>query len=97
MIIQIALSIGLLLYSISTFLYLYRILILKGPTTSDKVVALDSIGMNLVAIVALLSMFYDTHAFLDVILLIALLAFIGTVSFAKFIEKGKVIDRERDN
>lgn len=61
MIIQIALSIGLLLYSISTFLYLYRIL--KGPTTSDKVVALDSIGMNLVAIVALLSMFYDTHAF----------------------------------
>lgn len=46
MIIQIALSIGLLLYSISTFLYLYRIL--KGPTTSDKVVALDSIGMNLV-------------------------------------------------
>ncbi|EAD7603251.1 Na(+)/H(+) antiporter subunit F1 [Listeria monocytogenes] len=95
MIIQIALSIGLLLYSISTFLYLYRIL--KGPTTSDKVVALDSIGMNLVAIVALLSMFYDTYAFLDVILLIALLAFIGTVSFAKFIEKGKVIDRERDN
>ncbi|EAA0288776.1 Na(+)/H(+) antiporter subunit F1 [Listeria monocytogenes] len=95
MIIQIALSIGLLLYSISTFLYLYRIL--KGPTTSDKVVALDSIGMNLVAIVALLSMFYGTHAFLDVILLIALLAFIGTVSFAKFIEKGKVIDRERDN
>ncbi|EFR95978.1 Na(+)/H(+) antiporter subunit F, partial [Listeria ivanovii FSL F6-596] len=94
MIIQIALSIGLLLYSISTFLYLYRIL--KGPTTSDKVVALDSIGMNLVAIVALLSMFYDTNAFLDVILLIALLAFIGTVSFAKFIEKGKVIDRERD-
>lgn len=87
MIIQIALSIGLLLYSISTFLYLYRIL--KGPTTSDKVVALDSIGMNLVAIVALLSMFYDTHAFLDVILLIALLAFIGTVSFAKFIEKGR--------
>ncbi|EUJ18037.1 Na(+)/H(+) antiporter subunit F1 [Listeria kieliensis] len=95
MIIKIALSIGLLLYSISTFLYLYRIL--KGPTTSDKVIALDSIGMNLVAIVALLSMFYRTNAYLDVILLIALLAFIGTVSFSKFIEKGKVIDRERDN
>ncbi|WP_239257020.1 Na(+)/H(+) antiporter subunit F1 [Listeria ilorinensis] len=95
MILKIALSIGLLLYSISIFLYLYRIL--KGPTTSDKVIALDSIGMNLVAIVALLSMFFDTNAYLDVILLIALLAFIGTVSFAKFIEKGKVIERERDN
>nr|WP_221638798.1 Na(+)/H(+) antiporter subunit F1 [Listeria grandensis] len=83
------------MYSISIFLYLYRIL--KGPTTSDKVVALDSIGMNLVAIVALLSMLLDTSAYLDVILLIALLAFIGTVSFAKFIEKGKVIERERDN
>ncbi|CAM4268481.1 Na(+)/H(+) antiporter subunit F1 [Listeria booriae] len=94
-ILPIVLSIGLLLYSISIFLYLYRIL--KGPTTSDKVVALDSIGMNLVAIVALLSMLLDTSAYLDVILLIALLAFIGTVSFAKFIEKGKVIERERDN
>ncbi|WP_260444280.1 Na(+)/H(+) antiporter subunit F1 [Paenilisteria rocourtiae] len=83
------------MYSASIFLYLYRIL--KGPTTSDKVVALDSIGMNLVAIVALLSMLLDTNAYLDVILLIALLAFIGTVSFAKFVEKGKVIERERDN
>ncbi|WP_260447338.1 MULTISPECIES: Na(+)/H(+) antiporter subunit F1 [Listeriaceae] len=83
------------MYSVSIFLYLYRIL--KGPTTSDKVVALDSIGMNLVAIVALLSMLLDTSAYLDVILLIALLAFIGTVSFAKFVEKGKVIERERDN
>ncbi|MBC1474853.1 Na(+)/H(+) antiporter subunit F1 [Listeria grandensis] len=95
MIITAVLSIALFMYSISIFLYLYRIL--KGPTTSDKVVALDSIGMNLVAIVALLSMLLDTSAYLDVILLIALLAFIGTVSFAKFIEKGKVIERERDN
>ncbi|EUJ40465.1 monovalent cation/H+ antiporter subunit F [Listeria weihenstephanensis FSL R9-0317] len=94
-IITAVLSIALFLYSVSIFLYLYRIL--KGPTTSDKVVALDSIGMNLVAIVALLSMLLDTSAYLDVILLIALLAFIGTVSFAKFIEKGKVIERERDN
>ncbi|EUJ22502.1 monovalent cation/H+ antiporter subunit F [Listeria grandensis FSL F6-0971] len=94
-IITAVLSIALFMYSISIFLYLYRIL--KGPTTSDKVVALDSIGMNLVAIVALLSMLLDTSAYLDVILLIALLAFIGTVSFAKFIEKGKVIERERDN
>lgn len=90
-----ALALALFMYSISIFLYLYRIL--KGPTTSDKVVALDSIGMNLVAIVALLSMLLDTSAYLDVILLIALLAFIGTVSFAKFVEKGKVIERERDN
>ncbi|MBA3926726.1 Na(+)/H(+) antiporter subunit F1 [Listeria sp. W9-0585] len=95
MILSTVLAIALFMYSISIFLYLYRIL--KGPTTSDKVVALDSIGMNLVAIVALLSMLLDTSAYLDVILLIALLAFIGTVSFAKFVEKGKVIERERDN
>ncbi|KMT62031.1 Sodium-cholate efflux protein MrpF [Listeria newyorkensis] len=94
-IINTVLAIALFMYSVSIFLYLYRIL--KGPTTSDKVVALDSIGMNLVAIVALLSMLLDTSAYLDVILLIALLAFIGTVSFAKFVEKGKVIERERDN
>ncbi|MFL8939153.1 Na(+)/H(+) antiporter subunit F1 [Rossellomorea oryzaecorticis] len=74
---------------------IYRVI--KGPTIPDRVVALDAIGINLIAIVALISMIIDTYAFLSVILLLGILAFLGTVAFSKFLEKGEIIERERNH
>jgi multicomponent Na+:H+ antiporter subunit F len=87
--------ITLLLVSISMLGLIYRVI--KGPTTPDRVVALDAIGINLIAIVALISMVIDTYAFLSVILLLGILAFLGTVAFSKFLEKGEIIERERNH
>ncbi len=87
--------IALTIFTISIIALLYRII--KGPSVPDRVIALDAIGINLVAIVALVSMLLNTSAFLDVILLTGILSFIGTVSFSKFLEKGEVIQHERDN
>ncbi|MBM7586242.1 multicomponent Na+:H+ antiporter subunit F [Bacillus pakistanensis] len=91
---EIIIQITLVCVSLSMLGFLYRVI--KGPTTPDRVVALDAIGMGLVAIIALISLILDTFAFLDVILLIGILAFIGTVAFSKFLEKGEIIERERD-
>jgi multicomponent Na+:H+ antiporter subunit F len=88
-------QITLLLVSISMLGLVYRVI--KGPTTPDRVVALDAIGINLIAIVALISMVIDTYAFLSVILLLGILAFLGTVAFSKFLEKGEIIERERNH
>ncbi|MCC5804549.1 Na(+)/H(+) antiporter subunit F1 [Rossellomorea vietnamensis] len=88
-------QITLLCVSISMLGLVYRVV--KGPTTPDRVVALDAIGINLIAIIALVSMMLDTYAFLEVILLLGILAFIGTVAFSKFLEKGEIIERERDH
>jgi multicomponent Na+:H+ antiporter subunit F len=88
-------QITLLCVSISMLGLIYRVI--KGPTTPDRVVALDAIGINLIAIVALISMILDTYAFLEVILLLGILAFIGTVAFSKFLEKGEIIERERNH
>ncbi|WP_425311871.1 Na(+)/H(+) antiporter subunit F1 [Neobacillus novalis] len=74
--------------------FIYRAII--GPTIPDRVIALDALGINLVALTALISIVLDTNAFLDVILLIGILAFIGTVAFSKFLEKGEVIENDRD-
>ena len=49
-------------------------------------VALDAIGINLIGITALVSILLNTTAYLEVILLIGILAFIGTVAFSKFLE-----------
>jgi multicomponent Na+:H+ antiporter subunit F len=73
---------------------IYRVI--KGPTMPDRVVALDAIGINLVAVVALGSIALRTSEFLDIILLIGILAFIGTVAFSKYLEKGVIMERDRD-
>jgi len=92
---QTTMHISLLIISISTILFIYRVV--KGPSTPDRVVALDAIGINLVAITAILSVVLKTSAFLEVILLISILAFIGTVAFSKYLERGVIIDNDRDN
>ncbi|MBS4162340.1 Na(+)/H(+) antiporter subunit F1, partial [Klebsiella pneumoniae] len=66
-----------------------------GPSIPDRVVALDAIGINLIGITALVSILLNTSAFLEVILLIGILAFIGTVAFSKFLEKGEIIENDR--
>ncbi|MBT2687603.1 Na(+)/H(+) antiporter subunit F1 [Bacillus sp. ISL-47] len=86
--------IAILIISAATIGLIYRVI--KGPTTPDRVVALDAIGINLVAIVALISIALNTSAFVEVILLIGILAFIGTVAFSKYLEKGVIIENERD-
>ncbi|MHC0039018.1 Na(+)/H(+) antiporter subunit F1 [Pseudoneobacillus sp. C159] len=74
---------------------IYRVI--KGPTTPDRVVALDAIGINLIGIIALISIVLKTNAFLEIILLIGILAFIGTVAFSKYLEKGVIIENDRDS
>ncbi|ATH92974.1 monovalent cation/H+ antiporter subunit F [Bacillus glycinifermentans] len=86
------LSLGIL--AVSTFLYVIRVI--KGPSIPDRVVALDAIGINLIGITALVSILLNTSTFLEVILLIGILAFIGTVAFSKFLEKGEIIENDRN-
>ncbi|MCY7782292.1 MULTISPECIES: Na(+)/H(+) antiporter subunit F1 [unclassified Bacillus (in: firmicutes)] len=90
LILQIALGI----MAVSTLLYVIRVI--KGPTVPDRVVALDAIGINLIAITALVSILLKTSAFLDIILLLGILSFIGTIAFSKFLEKGEIIENDRD-
>ncbi|MGF9788047.1 Na(+)/H(+) antiporter subunit F1 [Bacillus velezensis] len=86
------LSLGIM--AVSTLLYVIRVI--KGPTIPDRVVALDGIGINLIAMTALVSILLNTSAFLDIILLLGILSFIGTISFAKFLEKGEIIENDRN-
>jgi multicomponent Na+:H+ antiporter subunit F len=91
---NIVLYIALLCISIAMVGLVYRVI--KGPTIPDRVIALDGLGINLVAIIAILSIILRTSAFLDIMILIGLLAFIGTVAFSKYLEKGEILERDRN-
>lgn len=85
-------SIVLIMMSISILVCFVRVVI--GPTMSDRVVALDTIGINLIGFIAIIMIIQETLAYAEVVLVIAILAFIGSVALAKFIEGGVVLDRD---
>ena len=92
---DIVVKIALVGFTLSSFVLLIRVI--KGPSIPDRVVALDAMGINLVAITALMCILLSTRAYLDVILLIGILSFIGTVAFSKFLEKGVILEYERNS
>ncbi|MFD2704100.1 Na(+)/H(+) antiporter subunit F1 [Salibacterium lacus] len=92
--IQGILTVSAAILSLSILLTLYRAA--KGPSMPDRVIALDMMGINLISLTAVVSLIQETTAYLEVALLLGILAFIGTVAFSKFIEKGVVIERRRD-
>lgn len=91
---QTILIIALILFATAIGIVSYRII--KGPTMPDRVVALDAIGVNLISVAAVVSIVLNTRAFLEVILIVGILAFISTIAFSKFIERGVIIERKRD-
>lgn len=73
--------------SVSGLLVFIRFLI--GPTLSDRVIALDlliTIGIAVIAVYAVIS---NRPSFLDIAMIFALIAFLGTVAFSYYLEKRK--------
>lgn len=60
---------------------------LKGPSLSDRVVALDLLITAGVGIIAVYSIITRQAAFLDIAMILALIAFLGTVAFSYYLEK----------
>ncbi|WP_238649949.1 Na(+)/H(+) antiporter subunit F1 [Paenibacillus piscarius] len=70
--------------------------LVKGPSLPDRVAALDTIGINLLAMVAVLSILFKTQSYIEYILLIGILSFIGTMALARYIERGVVFEHGDD-
>jgi multicomponent Na+:H+ antiporter subunit F len=59
--------------------------LLKGPTSADRVVALDAINTLVVAAMIVLAVVFRQFIFVDVAIIYALLAFVGTLYIAKYL------------
>ncbi len=64
----------------------------RGPDATDRVLALDTLYINAVALLVLTSVAYGRELFFEAALLIALLGFVGTVSLTKFLLRGDIIE-----
>ena len=66
--------------------------LLRGPDAVDRVLALDTLYINTVALLVLSGLAYGRDLFYEAAILIALLGFVGTVSLAKFLLRGDIIE-----
>ncbi|MBD8038608.1 MULTISPECIES: Na(+)/H(+) antiporter subunit F1 [Solibacillus] len=90
--IDLILKTALVLFMLAIALSLYRVI--KGPSLPDRAIALDTIGVNLISAIAIVSIVLNTKAFLEAILILGILAFIGTIAFSKYIERGVIVERK---
>ena len=86
---EIILNISLVITSIALLLALVRAIL--GPTTSDRILALDTLGMMLVAIIGMVMLLHETVVYADIALVVAIIGFVGTITMAKFIDKGDMM------
>ena len=64
----------------------YRLL--KGPTASDRAVALDALTNITTALLVLIALISSRFIYLDVALVYAILAFVGVIAIARYLEGG---------
>ncbi len=66
--------------------------LIKGPTVADRVVTLDTFNVITIGLISLLAFKFENSLFLDVALVYAILAFMETIVFGRYLE-GKHGDR----
>lgn len=88
------LAISVVLFAITIAIAVIRMIM--GPSMPDRVIAMDVIGVNLLAMIGVVSVMYGTKAYLEVILILGILSFISTIAFSKYIERGVIVERKRD-
>ena len=59
----------------------------RGPSLSDRVIALDLIAVLAVGLIAMVALEAGQPVFLDAAIVLALVAFLGTVAFARYLER----------
>jgi len=78
------LFVALGLLGVGMCMCLIRVVI--GPTAFDRVLAFDCAVLHILGGLLLISILEDTSAYMDVILVVGLLGFLGTISFAVYLE-----------
>ena len=88
--IVIACSIAAVAICIAMAMTLWRLTF--GPDSADRILALDTLVVNVIGLVVLAGILYGTAMYFEAALLLAMVGFVTTVAFCKFLLRGNVIE-----
>lgn len=66
--------------------------VLRGPTLPDRVLAIDTLYINSIALIVLFGIHLGSSLYFEAALLIALIGFVSTVAVAKYLLRGDIIE-----
>lgn len=66
--------------------------LLKGPTVGDRIVALDTMVINAIALIIVIGITTVNDTYYEAALLLAMVGFIGTVAYCKFLLRGDIVE-----
>lgn len=87
---DIAVMIVAVMLCIALVLNLWRLVI--GPHVIDRILALDTMYINSIALILLYGIYNKTPLYFEAALLIAMLGFVSSVAFAKYLLRGDIIE-----
>lgn len=90
MILDLALNFAFVCFGLGLLLNLYRLF--TAPGVPDRILALDTMVINVIAIIMLFGIKLGTGMFFEIALLFAMTGFISTVAFCKFLLRGDIIE-----
>lgn len=85
---MIAFSTQFALITLAAALLMAVVRLVKGPTLPDRVVAMDLVGVLVVGLIVVLAASTGVRAALDAAVVIALVAFVSTVAYGTYVERG---------
>lgn len=77
-------------YSIGLLFNLWRIV--RGPDASDRILALDTMVINVIALLILYGILKGTAIYYEASMLVAMVGFVSTVAYSRFILRGDIIE-----
>lgn len=83
-------QIAFAMIALAMVLSLYRMV--RGPDATDRILALDTLYINSLALLMLAGLQYGTNLFFEVTLVMSMLGFIGTVVLSKFLSHGDIAE-----
>jgi multicomponent K+:H+ antiporter subunit F len=81
---------GFVIVSVAQVMAMIRLVI--GPSTGDRILALDTMVINAIGLVVLLGISQGTRIYFEVTLIVAMLGFVSTVAYARFVLRGDIIE-----
>jgi multicomponent K+:H+ antiporter subunit F len=66
--------------------------LLRGPSMVDRILALDTLYVNSVAMLILVGIHFDTVLYFEAALIIAMMGFVSTVAVAKYLLRGDIVE-----
>lgn len=89
-ILPVSLGFAFICVSLAILLNLFRLW--RGPLSADRILAVDTLTINAIAMIVLFGIAYGTSAYFEAALLLAMVGFVATVAYCKFLLRGDIVE-----